>query len=76
MSKGKSAIFWELRKSIGQHKFSTRPDGEIIGSMKGKKDPTYKDPAKREKRDLRIAGYGAAGKSPALLQSHPLRGIP
>ena len=68
MSKGKSAIFWELRKSIGQHKFSTRPDGEIIGSMKGKKDPTYKDPAKREKRDLRIAGYGGSGKVTRVLK--------
>ena len=36
--------------------------------MKGKKDPTYKDPAKREKRDLRIAGYGGSGKVTRVLK--------
>ena len=76
MSKGKSAIFWELRKSIGQHKFSTRPDGEIIGSMKGKKDPTYKDPAKRAETGpahCRVRGQRESHPRP---QSHPPRGIP
>ena len=62
MGKGKSSIFWELRGSAGQYKYTTRADGEIINSMKGKKNPVYKDKEKQEERDLRIAGYGGCGK--------------
>ena len=62
MGKGRSALFWELRQSIGQHKFTTSWDGEIISSMKGKKNPVYKSKDKKEARDLRIAGYGGCGK--------------
>ena len=62
MAKGKSTLFWELRQSIGQHRFTTSWDGEIISAMKGKKNPVYSSKEKQEARDLRIAGYGGCGK--------------
>ena len=62
----KSPLFTEMRKSIGESKFSTIY-GRIIASAKGN-PPTFKDPRVKETRDLRVSGFGGSGELSGVLK--------
>lgn len=54
-----SPLFTSITQSCGKNKFTKRHD-KIIMSAKGS-TPTFKDKKVKEKRDLRISGFGGSG---------------